>query len=91
MRKIFLIVALACTTFLMADTKRHYCTPEQIEIRNNTIMVHANQGVFELETLHVDQGGIYYQEKHLRCPECRRYRGINPKNTCETPNCPAAK
>lgn len=65
------------------NEKKHYCTPEQVELSPVTILVHLDRNIIEIDRLSVDQGGIYFYEDSMRCFYCRR--PINPKNTCECP------
>ncbi|MCH9626304.1 MAG: hypothetical protein S4CHLAM123_15000 [Chlamydiales bacterium] len=79
---LFLLVLLSSTTVFANIDEKYYCTPEQIEVTDSTILIHANEGSFELEALLVDQGGVFYTNEMLRCIQCRR---PNPKHLCECP------
>lgn len=68
---------------LFANDAKHYCSPDQIELNNTTILVHLDTNTVEVDTLFADQGGIYFNENGMRCLQCRRT--LNPKNTCECP------
>ncbi len=81
-----------CSLFFMSvlsadDTnecvKKQYCSAEQIELTDATIFVNLKEGVIEIDSLLVDQGGIYFTEDMKRCVWCRR--PLNPKNICECP------
>ncbi len=74
----------ADTTISDDNSQKHYCSTSDVEIYETTILVHVEDEVFETDSLLVDQGGIYYLENRLRCPECRK--PLNPKNTCEYPH-----
>jgi hypothetical protein len=63
--------------------KKYYCSAQQIELTDSVILVHMNGNTFEVDSILVDQGGIYFTEDRLRCINCRR--PLNPKNTCECP------
>ncbi|MBS0646299.1 MAG: hypothetical protein JSR97_06875 [Verrucomicrobia bacterium] len=60
--------------------EKHYLSASDIDVQDATIFVHRGGQVYEIDTLLVDQGGVYYLSSHLRCPECRK--SLNPKNTC---------
>lgn len=65
------------------NANKCYCSPEQVELNESTILVHVDRNTFEIDQLHVDQGGIYFNEDAMRCLYCRK--PLNPKNTCECP------
>ncbi|MCH9626831.1 MAG: hypothetical protein S4CHLAM2_04620 [Chlamydiales bacterium] len=65
------------------SAQKHYCSAEQVELNDAVILVHLDRNLVEIDTLLVDQGGIYFNEDAVRCFYCRR--PLNPKNTCECP------
>lgn len=78
------LLALASFSGFADEAKKHYCSPEQVELSDALILVHLeNKNPVEIDALHVDQGGVYFHEDAMRCLYCRRT--INPKNTCECP------
>lgn len=79
----FLFLPL-CAQEYLPIAKKYYCQVDQIEITNEMILVHVNGDTFELGSLMVDQGGIYYTEDTLRCTYCRR--PVNPKRICDCTN-----
>lgn len=78
-----LFVLLASPLLSEAATKKYYCSPQQIDIGESTILVHlADDQIFEIDTLLVDQGGVYFTEDAMRCYECRRWNApTNDKST----------
>lgn len=70
----------------LPSAKKYYCAADQIELTDSMILVHLEDQIFELDSLFVDQGGIYFVEDMLRCTFCRRT--LNPQNSCDClPNC----
>lgn len=65
------------------NSKKFYCSPEQVELNESMILVHLDRNTIEIDKLFVDQGGIYFNEDAMRCFYCRR--PLNPKNICECP------
>lgn len=65
-----------------AIVPKHYCTASQIELTDTAIFIRLNGGIFELDSLFSDQGGIYYTEEMLRCTQCRK-GPVNPKDICQ--------
>lgn len=61
---------------------KHYCAATQIELTDSAIFIHLSGGIFELDSLFSDQGGIYYTEEMLRCTQCRK-GPVNPKDICQ--------
>ncbi len=79
-----LLTLLSVTVFAdELNQNKRYCSPEQVELSEFTILVHLDSNTVEIDKLHVDQGGIYFHEDSVRCFYCRR--PLNPKNTCECP------
>lgn len=80
--------ALFVTCSLLAGTSplnKQYCQPEQCDISEGRIVVYHDNGVFEVEALFSDQGGLYFFNEMMRCVFC--HRPLNAKNFCETPYC----
>ncbi|MCC5831967.1 MAG: hypothetical protein JJU12_02870 [Chlamydiales bacterium] len=79
---LFALIALPLTAEEL-NSKKFYCSPEQVELGETVILVHLDWSTIEIDKLLVDQGGIYFNEDAMRCFYCRR--PINPKNTCQCP------
>ena len=77
---LFMLVTISISAEEISRQK-HYCLSEQIEINNSTILVHLDKNTIEVDTLLVDQGGVYFCDDAIRCFYCRQT--LNPKNTCE--------
>ena len=56
----------------LMQVRKFYCHPEQIEISDSTIHVLLEEGVYEIDSLAVDQGGIYFTENMVRSINCCR-------------------
>lgn len=83
---LFCLFCLLCLPAFAGDqdpSAKFYCTAGQIELNDSVIFVHLNDEVYEIDSLLVDQGGLFFTQDKLRCAECRR--PLNPKNTCECP------
>jgi|GEM_PF-3191561 len=89
MLKLTLTVAAMMSIFLFASEK-YYLTPDQIAISEETIYVQLDDALVEVDTLLVDQGGLYMSDNNIRCAQCHRsllvetpcHKRLNPKNTC---------
>ena len=89
MLKLTLTIAAMASILLFANEK-YYLTPDQIALSEETIYVQLDDGLVEIDSLLVDQGGIYVSASGMRCPECHRsslidtpcHKRLNPKNTC---------
>lgn len=66
------------------QAQKWYCDASQIVLADTTILIAFDEGIIEVDTLHVDQGGIFVSTADLRCPNCHR---PCPSTACETPNC----
>lgn len=80
-----LFFALFLMSASLFSNQKHYVPKAQIELLEETIIVHLEEGPFAIDTLAADRGGIYFYDEMLLCPKC--YRPINPKNTCQNPRC----
>lgn len=71
------------------DVKKYYCSSEQIELTDSTIFIHTTEGIIELDALLVDQGGVYFTNANMRCPDCRRPYGPSrdTRDICEYSKC----
>ncbi|MEZ5315298.1 MAG: hypothetical protein R3E91_03690 [Chlamydiales bacterium] len=86
LKNICIMLALFLSFFICPiegkqETKKFYCSPEQLEINQSMILVHLDCKMVEIDQLLVDQGGIYFNQEAMRCFYCRR--PFNLKNTCE--------
>jgi hypothetical protein len=77
------IFALMLILPLYGQGAKFYCTAQEIELTDSAILVHLKDGIYEIDSVQVDQGGIFFSKNMLRCANCRRT--LNPKNTCECP------
>lgn len=86
---------LAVTSAVFANPsylKKYYCSSEQIELTDTTIFIHTTEGTIELDALHVDQGGVYFTNENMRCPDCRRpYDPRDTRDICEYSKCEHAR
>ncbi|MCH9611123.1 MAG: hypothetical protein S4CHLAM81_15030 [Chlamydiales bacterium] len=89
MLKMTLFAAAFVASSLFA-TEKFYLEPEQISLTGETILVQLSNDMVEVDSLLVDQGGVYMCAEHARCPLCHRssmmdtpcHKRLNPKNTC---------
>lgn len=85
-------ICLAVTSAAFANPsslKKYYCSSDQLEITDTTIFVHTTEGIIELDALLVDQGGVYFTNESMRCPDCRRPFGPSrdTRDICEFSKC----
>lgn len=73
----FALLLLSSFTFAQ---EKIYLNHDEICIQNEIITVQVNDSVFEVDTLQCDQGGLFVEDKALRCHACRR--PYNPKHLC---------
>ena len=86
----FALTIAACACVSLFANEKYYLEPEQISLSDQTIYVQLEGSVVEIDTLLVDQAGLYFEQKNARCLDCRQtlkpehncHRRLNPKNTC---------
>ena len=79
-----MLALLSATSYAQDDfpsAKKYYCCADQVEVSDSMILIHLDDTIYELDSLLVDQGGVYFMENMLRCTYCRR--PVNPKRICD--------
>ncbi len=80
---ILFFVAFALLGGAAWANEKFYCGVDQIELTDEMILVHLEDGVYEIDSLLADQGGLYFTVDGLRSIETRR--PVDPRNICERP------
>lgn len=84
----FCLATVAIFANASTNAKKYYCSPEQVEITEASILIQTKDGEFELDALQVDQGGLYFTDESLRCPDCRKpFAPKDLRNICEYSAC----